>query len=566
MRKTITWQLGIIIVCVIFISMVITSISNYLVSYEHTYEAAGIEAVGCANITTGLIQPDDLEKIIKGDEKKLRELQETLNWTTAHKQIFESQYVLLLDGTVLAADKNMQKQGYTAGDSFYIDKEALEIIKETKHPHYSEIYEYGGMKRVTGYAPIFKDHDPNKEIIALNAIDFNAKIVSERTWNSVKGSFILGLLPMVIASIITIWLIRRKTKPISILIDSAKKIADGDLSDEDILIKNKDEIGELSTTLSHMKNNLRELIHQVHTGSKQVTASSDELTASAEQTNIATEQITFTMHQMAASVDKQVQNVEDTSQTITDISNGVQQIAANAQNVTITAIGASEKATEGVQAIKTAVQQMDSINETVNELAGVVIGLGDRSKAIGEIIGTITGIAEQTNLLALNAAIEAARAGEHGSGFAVVADEVRKLAEQSAQSAQEISQLISTTQHDTNKAVESMAFVTKEVVEGIEIVNNAGNSFVHIQDSVNEVTNQIQEVSSAVQQMAAGAEQAVQSMKFIVELADITSSSTQSVSTATEEQLASMHEITSSAKYLSRMADDLQAQIGKFTI
>lgn len=209
---------------------------------------------------------------------------------------------------------------------------------------------------------------------------------------------------------------------------------------------------------------------------------------------------------------------------------------------------------------------MNSINGTVNDLAGVVSGLGDRSKEIGQIIGAITSIAEQTNLLALNAVIEAARAGEHGSGFAVVADEVRKLAEQSVRSAQEISQLISITQHDTNKAVESMEFVTKEVISGMEVVNNAGNSFVHIQESVNEVTIQIQEVSSAVQQMAAGAEQAVQSMKFITELADTAASCTQSVSTATEEQLAAMHEIASAAKYLTKMADDLQALIRRFTI
>ena len=82
MKKSITWQLGVIIVCIIFVSIVITSISNYWVSYQKTYEAAGIEAVGCANITTGLIDPINLEAIINGNEEKLLELQETLNWTT----------------------------------------------------------------------------------------------------------------------------------------------------------------------------------------------------------------------------------------------------------------------------------------------------------------------------------------------------------------------------------------------------------------------------------------------------------------------------------------------------
>lgn len=566
MRKSITWQLGIIIVCVIFASLFITSVSNYWVSYDKTYEAAGIEAVGCANITTGLINPSDIEDIIKGNEAKRLDLENRLNWTTEHKRIFEAQYVLSLDGTLLAADANLGKQGFKAGEKFYIHEDVVKMIQETKHPQYSPIYEFGGMERLTGYAPIFKDHDPNKEIIAINAIDFNAKIVDERTWESVKGSFLLGLFPMSIACFVTIWLIRRKTRTISALIGYAKQIAEGDLSAENITIKNRDEIGDLAYTLNIMAKNLRELISQVRTSAELVAASSEQLTASAEQTNYATEQIAATMQQMANRVDQQVQSVDDTSQTVNELTDSVKLIARNAQNVSSTAMEASEKASAGGQAIKTTVHQMNSINQTVAGLAEVVKGLGERSSEIGQIIEVITGIAAQTNLLALNAAIEAARAGEHGRGFAVVADEVRKLAEQSAVSAQQISHLISTIQEETRKAVASMEVATKEVVEGIGVVNTAGDTFVMIHDYVDEVTKQIQEVSSSVQQMAAGAQQMVESMQFITEVAETAASSTQEVSTSTEEQLASMSEISSSANHLSKMAEELQSLIGKFKV
>ena len=68
----------------------------------------------------------------------------------------------------------------------------------------------------------------------------------------------------------------------------------------------------------------------------------------------------------------------------------------------------------------------------------------------------ITEIAEETNLLSLNATIEAARAGENGKGFAVVAAQIQKLAEQSNESAKQITEVIATLINDSNKSVESM--------------------------------------------------------------------------------------------------------------
>ncbi|MGO4886323.1 methyl-accepting chemotaxis protein [Anaerobacillus sp. MEB173] len=565
MNKTLTGQLGIIIVCIIFLSMIITSISNYLVSYSKTYEAAGIEAVGCANITTGLIDPNELGAIIRG-EKDVAQLQQTLDWTTDHKQIFETQYVLLEDGMIVVGDTNLERQGFKAGDQFYIDKDAIELILKTRHPQYSEIYEYGGMKRITGYAPIFQDHDPTKEIIAFNAIDFNAEIVSERTWASVKDSFLLGLLPMAVACLLTIWFIRRKTKPITMLIDYAKALASGDLAAEKVTVKNKDEIGELAANLHHMADNFKGLIEQIGTSAEQVAASAEQLTASAEQNNSSAIAITTTVQEVGIEMDRQVQSIEETSSTVDMMSGGVQQIARHAKSVSQAAVEATEKAAEGGQSIHTAVQQMNSINSTFDDLSDVVKGLGKRSEQIGQIIEVITEIAKQTNLLALNAAIEAARAGEHGRGFAIVADEVRKLAERSAQSADKVSEIISMIQVETEKTIQSMEIATNEVSSGIKVVNTAGESFQEIEHSVNNVTSQIQEVSTAVQQISDGSEQIVQSIQFISRAAEQTASGTQEVSSATEEQLASMEEISSSAQALARMADQLNSVIAKFKV
>ncbi|MCY9666288.1 methyl-accepting chemotaxis protein [Paenibacillus alginolyticus] len=389
---------------------------------------------------------------------------------------------------------------------------------------------------------------------------------TEMVNSAIRTVSILSILACVLAILIGYFSSRMISRPIVVMEKFAEKIASGDISIDNIQVKNKDEIGTLAKSFNQMKENLHDLVRQISISAEHVAASSEELTASAEQTSRASESITTTIQGVVVSAERQSYSVEESVRAMNEMSAGVQQIAANTQVASSVSMQAAEKTLEGNKAIQSAEEQMESIHISFNQLAGEVKEMGELSGEIGQIIDVIVSIASQTNLLALNAAIEAARAGEQGRGFAVVAGEVRKLAEQSTQSAEQITQLITHIRNGIEKTIQSMENGTREINEGIRVVHTAGGTFEEIKGFVEHVATQVQEVSAASQQMSASAEQIVHSFEEISEGSQRVTFQSQNVASATEEQLASMEEISSSAASLSQMAEELQTVIGKFKV
>jgi len=384
---------------------------------------------------------------------------------------------------------------------------------------------------------------------------------------SIEKTFILIItLTSILIIILAFFITNRITKPILSVSNGMKVVASGDLTADQVSVKSKDEIGDLSNSFNEMIYNMKQLIKTVTTTADRVNASSEELTVSAKETTRATEQISASIQSIASGTELQVTSIENVEQTVTDISNGITNISSTIQITNDTTEQTVRDAMNGNEVIKGFINQMKTIDETTEAASRTINHLGDKSTEIETIVSVITAIAEQTNLLALNAAIEAARAGEHGKGFAVVADEVKKLAKQSGQASAEISNLIGDIQSEIDASILAIDKGKMAVNDGIVSVQQAGNAFNTISDSIRRVSEQMQSVSTAVTQIKDGSENMVASIKTIRQISEGASSNTQEVAAASEQQTASMVEIESATNTLSTMAEDLQKSARAFRI
>ncbi|WP_054942356.1 methyl-accepting chemotaxis protein [Paenibacillus ihuae] len=539
---------------------------GYRAAYNQLDEAAGIELVGCANITTGLVDPVDIAALAAGDNSKLSAIEDRIGWINAHKPIFKEAFILSLDGKILAADANFKKRGYKAGDSFYFSEKDKDMITTMKHSAYSEVYTYQGTSLKTGYGPIYQDHDPTKPIIALMAINFDGSLIQERTQDIIVQPFIIGISILAVAILAAYLFIRRLVSPLTKLSSSVNTVAKGDLSHDPLLFDSKDEIGTLARDFNEMTTSLRTLITQVNDTSMLVASSSQELSASAQETNRAGEHSVNVTLELADGAHTQLRNLEGSYRSVQEMSRFITEIANNADSAMNTAASNALKARTGRESMDSTTSQMQVVSDSITDLSEIIESLGSHSKEIENIVGTIAGIAEETNLLSLNAAIEAARAGEEGRGFAVVAGSVRKLAERSAQSAGQIGQLVSLIVTQMDKAGETMRRSTGEMVEGREMIMAAGQSFSEIEDSVSDMSSQSQQISETVRELALISEGLVEAIQSIVAVSNQTAEGAETLSASSQEQLAAMQEVESSAAFLSSLAEKLQVLVENFKI
>ena len=408
---------------------------------------------------------------------------------------------------------------------------------------------------------------------AKTMIDYQNKKLGEAraaTNDAIAFTKMIAIISVVVSILIGIFLMmmikRTITRPLQQVTKAVEIVSNGDLSQEDINHKSKDEIGILTTGVNTMKENLRRLIQNIQSNAEHLSAAAEELSASTEEVTATNENISSQVATTSKVTEGSTKAANESAIATDETAQGVHRIAEAVQTLNHASTNARGISTNGVSILGQAKSQMDVISNSTSLVNQLVDKLAKQTEEIEKITGVITDITDQTNLLALNASIEAARAGEHGKGFAVVAEEVSKLADQSKESANLIVALTQEIKADTKNVEKAVENSLVSVQDGVQIIVDAGTSFATISEAINTMTSQIEDVSATAEQLSAGAEQVSASVQEISSGTQQTAGSIEVIVNAMGEQISTMVQVSEVAQDLSLSAQRLNEEISSFKV
>ena len=263
------------------------------------------------------------------------------------------------------------------------------------------------------------------------------------------------------------------TKPIKPLTTVIHSISEFDLSTQQRIPQAKDEIGMMGTAVMDMKGKLADIVAKLNSISENLLHSSDELNEISRDVNLASTDNSATTQELAAGMQETSASSESINSSIAEMQGGVSNVTGRIREGTRMTYDIMEKSEALSEQSEQANQNIMQMYDEIEKVSREAIERASHMDKINELTGTIQDIAEETTLLSLNASIEAARAGENGRGFAVVADQIGKLAEQSANTANGISDIVA----QVNESVVTLVDCLKQTLEflGTDVTKDYNN-------------------------------------------------------------------------------------------
>lgn len=424
-------------------------------------------------------------------------------------------------------------------------------------------YPYKGVTKIAAYEII-----PETNWVLTLTADKSSfmKPANDMTKRIVLVAVIFSIIFAIIGYLIS----KSITRPIKKVTKLVNRTAEFELANDtsfDVLLKNKDETGEIARAVALMRQALREMAVELKKMSDGVLNNSSQVKELTTELERETDDTLATTEELSAGMEETAASSEEVNATTQDIENAVASIAEKATEGALSANDVRRRAeklkTDSISASENATSIYNSVKSNLQTAI-------EKSSAVAQInvlTNAILEITSQTNLLALNAAIEAARAGEAGRGFAVVADEIRKLADQSASTVVDIQNTIKVVNESVKNLADSsykiLDFIDKDVLGDYNKLIETGEQYYKDAELFNQT---MEEFSATAEELNASITEIVKAVNDVTVTINEGAQGVETIAAKTTSVVGKINSVKKSADENSESADRLNQLVAKFKI
>ncbi len=400
------------------------------------------------------------------------------------------------------------------------------------------------------------------------------KVIMKEVSQLVLILIIVGIIAVIIISFLINLIVKRVIAPLGLITENIGAMSAGDFTIE-VRHDSNDEIGLMGDQVSRFVGAMRDMIASINNESEKLRTQSDNSNT-----------VSNTMYDASQSQEEAMSNL---NQTVEQLSQAVNEIAENATTLAMVVSDTKQSSDAAAKEMNETVEisrrgredmeklsvAMDGIQRANDGLVESINKVGKASEEITGIVAMIGDIAEETNLLSLNASIEAARAGEAGRGFAVVATEIGGLANNSAQSAQNISNLIDQVRKLIADVVQQASDSAESIRENSELIHEAVATFDQIFNNIHSTSDILREmiedvskvdevaanVAAISQEQAASADEILATSQDMVEQAQSITQSSHDVADNSHELANTSQTLTDYVKRFKIDKNDVESEV-----
>lgn len=378
-------------------------------------------------------------------------------------------------------------------------------------------------------------------------------------------AFVLVAVGAIIAMLLGYLLSAGINGNIYLILNQLKKVAAGDLTIH-LVSKSKDEFTLLADGINSMTDSMKALITNVTEASNSLNIAAKQVSSSSETFVMTAGDIQNAITEIDSGISQLDENSADCLAQMDILSGKINEISDETKGIIDLTESTGSSINEGISSMTVLTDSAKKTSEITDHVIHAIEALAEQSRSIGQIVESINSIARETNLLSLNASIEAARAGESGRGFAVVAEQIRQLADQSAQSAGQIKNIIDEIVKSTYGVVD-IAKEAESTVEYQEKAMSQTTEAFHTMDhQVHTLLSSVSQISENMQNMEYARSTTLNAIEGISAISAETSAGSANVNTTVTAQRDAIQTLDEAANTLQERAAELTELLHQFTI